>query len=160
MNISEIKFTYLSVGDLCAKILESRGANTREGLLELLDNKDIEVDNIIISITKIVMKYNFLPIMESVVNFSGNNNPTLINTILGDTQELISNKGFCYTSQNETVGIPPKSFLRTSHSDNQVLHATLSVGFSGETKDSEPKKAIFWKSLYYNKDFFPISEDD
>lgn len=159
MNISEIKFTHLSTGDLCAKILESHSANTREGLLQLLDNKEIEVDNIIISITKVVMKHNFLPIMENVINLGGNNT-VLANVILGNTDELISNKGFCYTSNNETVGIPPKSFLRTSHADNVVLHATLSVGFSGKTKESEPKKAIFWKNLYYNKDFFPIGEDD
>jgi hypothetical protein len=159
MNINEVKFIYLSTGDLCAKILELHNANTREGLLALLDNPNVEVDNIIISITKVVMKYNFLPIMESIVNF-GNNNPSLVNTVLGDTQELISNKGYCYSSQNETVGIPPKSFLRTSHSDNLVLHATLSVGFSGKTKEADPKKAIYWKSLYYNKDFFPIGEDE
>jgi hypothetical protein len=133
MELEEVKFKYLSLGNLAVQMLKTEGIDTPTGLMRYFNLKESEQpQNIAMSVTRLMANSEFV-VLKEYVNPTPNG-PALMNVVLA-------------TSTKKTKG---DKIFHSFTLKNQQSGVTLKVEVT--TGDADAVKKIV-KNLYYGKDF-------
>jgi len=148
MELNEVKYKFLSIGELCNNILKLNDLSTTDKMGKLVGIQESTKFSFSVSITRLVMDCNFLPLIDDIIPGTTFLSQKIIGKV--DSSNKDGKKIFIYKIDSD-VGLIPSSVIRVFDGEYKLLHATLNL----TVWKSEEEKIV--KKLYFNKEFFLTS---